>query len=472
MGDGCEPRTLEERQQWHRPPGEGVIAHVAIVGGGFSGSLAAINVLRHDGPRATLIDQQADAGVGLAYGAAHPSHLLNVRASNMSAFPDDPGHFVRWLASRGHAAAGQSFVPRLVYGTYLRELLDRVAADFPGRLRIVRGEAVDVTEHRGVRVLLADGASVEADAAVLAVGNLPPHTPVELVAESLGPGCYVGDCWSAEATEGLLDDDTVLILGTGLTMVDVVLLLEAKGFAGRIIALSRRGLLPHAHAAPAGAWTAIAERPSTVLSHLVRALRRRSAAIGWRSAIDELRPFTQDMWRAATAAERARFIRHARPWWDIHRHRLAPEVADRIAALRSSGRLEIVAGKIGLAATCADGVAVEWRPRGEDARRTRIVQRIINCTGPQGDLGRTSAPMLGALVARGVIRPDTARLGIDVDEQMRVIGRDGMANRRLFALGPMTRGACCELVAVPDIRGQAWTLARRLSNAHWVAEGL
>ncbi len=312
MGDGCEPRTLEERQQWHRPPGEGVIAHVAIVGGGFSGSLAAINVLRHDGPRATLIDQQADAGVGLAYGAAHPSHLLNVRASNMSAFPDDPGHFVRWLASRGHAAAGQSFVPRLVYGTYLRELLDRVAADFPGRLRIVRGEAVDVTEHRGVRVLLADGASVEADAAVLAVGNLPPHTPVELVAESLGPGCYVGDCWSAEATEGLLDDDTVLILGTGLTMVDVVLLLEAKGFAGRIIALSRRGLLPHAHAAPAGAWTAIAERPSTVLSHLVRALRRRSAAIGWRSAIDELRPFTQDMWRAATAAERARFIRHAR----------------------------------------------------------------------------------------------------------------------------------------------------------------
>jgi uncharacterized NAD(P)/FAD-binding protein YdhS len=449
-----------------------VIAHVAIVGGGFSGSLAAINVLRHDGPRATLIDQQADAGVGLAYGAAHPSHLLNVRASNMSAFPDDPGHFVRWLASRGHAAAGQSFVPRLVYGTYLRELLDRVAADFPGRLRIVRGEAVDVTEHRGVRVLLADGASVEADAAVLAVGNLPPHTPVELVAESLGPGCYVGDCWSAEATEGLLDDDTVLILGTGLTMVDVVLLLEAKGFAGRIIALSRRGLLPHAHAAPAGAWTAIAERPSTVLSHLVRALRRRSAAIGWRSAIDELRPFTQDMWRAATAAERARFIRHARPWWDIHRHRLAPEVADRIAALRSSGRLEIVAGKIGLAATCADGVAVEWRPRGEDARRTRIVQRIINCTGPQGDLGRTSAPMLGALVARGVIRPDTARLGIDVDERMRVIGRDGMANRRLFALGPMTRGAFWEIVAVPDIRGQAWTLARRLSNAHWVAEGL
>ncbi|MES2020487.1 MAG: FAD/NAD(P)-binding protein [Pseudomonadota bacterium] len=449
-----------------------MIAHVAIVGGGFSGSLAAINVLRHDGPRATLIDRQADAGVGLAYGAAHPSHLLNVRAANMSAFPDDPGHFVRWLASRGLAADGQSFVPRLVYGAYLRELLDRVAADFPGRLRIVRGEAVDIAEHHGVCVVLADGTSVEADAAVLAVGNLPPHTPGELAAESLAPGRYVGDCWSAAATDGLREDDTVLILGTGLTMVDVVLLLEAKGFAGRIVALSRRGLLPHAHAAPAGAWTPIADRPSTILSDLVRTLRRRSGAIGWRSAIDELRPFTQAMWRTATATERARFIRHARPWWDIHRHRLAPEVADRIAALRSSGRLEIAAGKICSAATGANGIAVEWRPRGQDARERRVVQRIINCTGPQGDLVRTSVPVLGNLVARGVIRPDTARLGIDVDEQMRVIGRDGTPNRRLFALGPMTRGAFWEIVAVPDIRGQAWTLARRLSNAHWVAEGL
>lgn len=449
-----------------------MIKHVVIVGGGFSGSLAAINILRHDGPRATLIDRQADAGAGLAYGAAHPSHLLNVRASNMSAFPDDPGHFVRWLAGRGLDATGHSFVPRLVYGAYLRELLDQVAADFPGRLRIVRGEAVDVTQQNGARVVLADGSSVEADAAVLAVGNLPPHTPAEVATGALAPGRYAEDCWSAAATEGLRDDDTVLILGTGLTMVDVVLLLEAKGFAGRIIALSRRGLLPHAHAAPAGTWTAITQRPPTVLSALVGTLRRRGAAIGWRSAIDELRPFTQDMWRSATAAERGRFIRHARPWWDIHRHRLAPAVAERIAALRSSGRLEIVGGKLAHVAPSAGGVAVTWRPRGSDAHRTQIVHRILNCTGPQGDLQRTSAPVLAHLLARGVIRSDAARLGIDVDEQMRVIGRDGTANCRLFALGPMTRGAFWEIVAVPDIRGQAWTLARRLSNAHWVAEGL
>lgn len=449
-----------------------MIEHVAIIGAGFSGSLAAINLVRHDGPRATLIDRQADPGTGLAYGAAHPTHLLNVRAANMSAFPDDPGHFVRWLEARGEEAGPQTFVPRLVYGAYLRELLDHAAAERPDRLRIVRGDVVDLVERDGVCVMLADGRGIAADAAVLAVGNLAPHAPPGLTPEALPPGCYAGNCWDPAATEGLAPSDTVLVLGTGLTMVDIALLFEAKGFTGRILALSRRGLLPHPHAAPGAPFVAIQDRPAPVLSALVRALRRRGEEIGWRGAIDELRPFTQDMWRAASPAERARFIRHARPWWDIHRHRLAPDVATRIGALRAGGRLELVAGKIEAIAPCADGVMVRWRPRGADAAEQRVVQRIINCTGPQGDLSRASEPVLQALVTRGVLRPDSARLGIDVDDQMRTLGADGAANERIFAIGPMTRGAFWEIVAVPDIRTQAWTLARRVSNAHWVAEGL
>lgn len=312
---------------------------------------------------------------------------------------------------------------------------------------------------------------MKADAAVLAVGNLPPHPPAGIAIEAITPDRYAGDCWSPGATDGLGADDIVLILGTGLTMVDVALLLEAKGFAGRMVALSRRGLVPHAHA-PGAPWVRIKERPATRLSQLIRRLRARSAAIGWRSAIDELRPFTQDMWRSASAEERARFIRHARPWWDIHRHRLAPPAAARIAALETSGRLQIVAGKVVGTEDCADGVAVNWTPRGRDTRKRLVVQRIINCTGPQGDLLRTTEPVLQALVARGTIRPDTAQLGIDVDERMRTVAADGHTNDRLLALGPMTRGAFWEIVAVPDIRTQAWTLARRLSNAHWVSEGL
>ncbi|WP_375398539.1 FAD/NAD(P)-binding protein [uncultured Sphingomonas sp.] len=449
-----------------------MIEHVAIVGAGFSGSLAAINLVRHDGPRATLIDRQADAGTGLAYGAAHPAHLLNVRASNMSAFPDDPDHFVRWLDEQGMGAAAQAFVPRLIYGDYLRSLLDRATADSPGRLTVVRGEVVDVVEEEGVRVLLADNSQVDADAAILAVGNLPPHAPDGVDADILPAERYAGNCWDPGATDGLGPEDIVLILGTGLTMVDVALLLDAKGFAGRMIALSRRGLLPHAHTGPGAPWISIRDRPVTTLSDLVRRLRTRSEVIGWRSVIDELRPFTQDMWRAASAQERARFIRHLRPWWDIHRHRLAPQVAERIAALQASGRLRIVAGKTGAAVERPDGVALAWRPRGRENWRTLVVQRIINCTGPQGDLGRANELVLRRLVERGTIRPDAGRLGIDVDAQMRTIGAEGRASDRLFALGPMTRGAFWEIVAVPDIRTQAWTLARRFANADWVAEGL
>ncbi len=446
-----------------------MIDHVAIVGAGFSGSLAAINLVRHDGPRATLIDRQAVAGTGLAYGAAHPAHLLNVRASKMSAFPDDPSHFVRWLDTEGMGGAAQAFVPRLVYGAYLRALLDQAAADAPGRLAIVQGEAIDV--EGGSRVVLSGGDAVRADATILAVGNLPPHTPGG-VDDQLSPTYYAGDCWDPAAIGDLGPDDTVLVLGTGLTMVDLVLLLDAEGFEGRIVALSRRGLLPHAHAAPGAPWVHIKERPATIRSGVINEVRARSNEIGWRSAIDELRPFTQDMWRAASPDERARFIRHVRPWWDIHRHRLAPQVADRIAALQASGRLSIVAGKIERTVEQGDAVAVDWRPRGKGAAERMTVRRIVNCTGPQGDLLRVREPVLRALVARGEIRPDPARLGIDVDEQMRTLDAAGRPNDRLFALGPMTRGAFWEIVAVPDIRTQTWTLARRFANAYWVAEGL
>ena len=179
------------------------------------------------------------------------------------------------------------------------------------------------------------------------------------------------------------------------------------------------------------------------------------------------------MWRTADAADRARFLRHLRPWWDIHRHRLAPAVADRIDALRASGRLTLIAGKTIAAHAVDDEIAVTWRARGAEVAATMRVARVINCTGPQGDLSRTTDPLVARLVETGAIRPDVARLGIDVDPQARTIGRDGRANDWLHALGPMTRGAFWEIVAVPDLRVQTWTLARRLSHAHWVGgEGL
>ena len=456
-----------------RVSGAPMIRDVAIVGAGFSGTLAAINLLRHDGPRVTLIERAPVAGQGLAYGAAHPGHLLNVRASNMSAFPDDRDHFVRWLDANGMTRAADQFVERRTYGRYLRESLTNAIDRAGSRLALVQGDAIDIEQAAGVSVRFGDGRAVRADAAVLAVGNLPPHAPRGLDPTRLSPRRWKGDPWALGVADGLDDTDTVLVVGTGLTMVDIVLLLETRGFGGRIVALSRRGLLPHRHVPTVGSWTPITQRPRGKASDLLSRVRVRADAIGWRNAVDELRPYTQAIWANATTAERVRFLRHLRPWWDVHRHRLAPPVAERLAELQASGRLEIVAGKtIGVTET-EDGVELLWRRRGASEQSRLFVQRVINCTGPQGDLTRTTEPLLAALARRGAVRPDDEALGIDVDSATRVIGTDALPNPRLYALGPMTRGAFWEIVAVPDIRRQTWDLARRLANAHWVGgEGL
>ena len=445
---------------------------VAIVGAGFSGSLLAINLLRHAGPHATLIERRPVFGRGTAYSAPHPSHLLNVRAGNMSALSDRPAHFAEWCGARGLGDGG-SFVQRKQYGEYLGELLERSAARAGERLALVRDEAVsaDVRDD-GVTVGLAGGRTVDVDALVVAVGNLPPHAPPGLDPATLPGDVYAPDPWDPAVVEGLTAEDTVLLVGTGLTMVDVALSLDAAGFAGRIVALSRRGLLPRPHVPPGPAGDRN-EKPTTVASALLREVRDRARRIGWRAAVDELRPFTQGLWLSASAAERDRFLRHLRPWWDVHRHRLAPAVAARIAELIDRGQLTIVAGKPGRYVPRRGGVAVTYRPRGADAETTLDVRRIVNCTGPQGDLARSGEPVLRSLIAGGHARADPARLGLDVDAQSRLVGSDGVAHPRLFGLGPMTRGAFWEIVAVPDIRTQVWSVARRLAQAHWVGgEGL
>jgi uncharacterized NAD(P)/FAD-binding protein YdhS len=445
--------------------------HVAIVGGGFSGTLLAVNLLRHDGPRATLIERREHTARGVAYAAAHPDHLLNVRAENMSALPDDPEHFVRWLEEHRPGVGG--FVPRLVYGDYLDALLAETKRRAPGRLDVVRGEVADVAvEADGVRLSLADGTRFTADSSVLAPGNLPPHTPAGIDPAALPAGSYVTDPWHGDILTDLGADDTLLVLGTGLTMVDIALLLDARRFEGRIVALSRHGLVPRAHMRGIPATTR-SERPAPTASALVAALRDRATHIDWRAAVDELRPYTQGLWRAMDVVERKRFLRHLRPWWDVHRHRLAPSVARKIEAMRESGRLTILAGKVTHAEGDGAHVRLAYRPRHADEEETLCVRRIVNGTGPQGDLTATREPLLLALRDRGLLRADPMHIGIDVDQESRAIGRDGSSSDRLTVIGPMTRGAFWEIVAVPDIRRQAWSVARRLSNAQWVeGEGL
>ena len=440
------------------------IDHVAIVGGGFSGTLQAIGLLRAGVRRISLIERRPGFARGVAYSTSNPAHLLNVRTANMSAFDDDPDHFRRWLAGRAGASA-DGFASRRDFGDYLAHLLEQAMAGAAGRVELCRDAAVEVDcRPGGVRVGLEGGGRIEADAAILAIGNLPPHDPPGIAGTALPGDLYVADPWSGELTRGLGPDDSVVVIGTGLTMIDVALTLETEGFAGRLIALSRHGLVPRAHDAAPPAGPSAGQRPAPAGAALVRQLRARAARIGWRVAMDGIRPFTQEIWQAASPAEQARFIRHVRPWWDVHRHRLAPQIAARIDALRQSGRLTVIAGKIVGSARTGDAVEITWRPRGGDTPERLRARRIINCTGPHGDLLRTREPLLHLLLASGRVRPDRHRLGIDVNMLGETIGADGRANPRLLAIGPITRGAFWEIVAVPDIRIQTAALAKRLAG--------
>lgn len=434
---------------------------VVIVGGGFSGTLLAINLVRQGG-RVVLIERnQAALAKGLAFGTRRSEHLLNVRASNMSAFPDDPGHFLRWMGFSTNEQANR-FVPRLAYGQYLREVLIKALADAQARLVIHTGEVTDIErlEQRAL-VRLADGDAIAGAAVVLAVGNLPARLPDVLA--GLGASLTASDPWDVSAIAGLRADDPVLLIGTGLTAIDVILSLEDAGHRGPILALSRRGLTPRSHA-EVGPVIGPVMRPEARGAALLRAVRQRARAVGWRKAIDELRPHTRLLWQAHDRAAQARFLRHGRAWWDVHRHRLAPQVQARVDQTEAQGRLSFRAGRI-IGAEQSDGRAiVEWRPRGQDRTVRTAVARVINCTGPEGDPARCGAPLLRHLLAKGLLRADVHRLGLDVAHDGRVLDATGNASDWLFAAGPLTKGAHWEIVAVPDIRHQVWELARLLSR--------
>ncbi len=436
-------------------------APVLIIGGGFSGTLLAINLVRLGG-RVILIERdEAALAKGLAFGTRHSEHLLNVRASNMSAFPDDTKHFLRWM---GFSTLDQAnrFVPRLAYGQYLHALLVKSLAAAGNRLTIRPGTAVDLHEQAdGVVLTLQDGAQIVGSAAVLALGNFPPRLPGVL--SGLPARLAVNDPWATDALAGLANDAPVLLVGTGLTAVDVILSLTRQGHYGPVLSLSRRGLHPRSHL-PVGPDLGVVPIPPERGTALIRATRNRAKAVGWWQAVDELRPHTRTLWQAHSARSQAAFLRHLRPYWDVHRHRLAPAIAQQLAAQEATGRLNFAGGRI-VSAQANDGeVAVAWRPRGTDGRQVFHAARVINCTGPEGDIAEVRQPLLSTLLERGTLRADAHRLGLDVDPQWRVLDRAGAAARRVFAAGPLTKGAAWEIIAVPDIRHQVWELARTLAG--------
>lgn len=447
-----------------------------IVGGGFTGTMLAVHLIEQSPVpvRILLFDRAAAFGSGVAYSTPNDKHLLNVRVGNMSAYDSRPEHFIKWLEGCAQVPGAEprgAFVSRGLYGQYLRSTLTDCLAAHPASSMIgVDAEVVSLRAgEKSVEVQTSDGAQHSVDRVALCVGNFPPALPVKPQTGAAGEAHYIANPWSGGLSR-IGKDDSVVLVGTGLTMVDVVLDLHSRGHRGTITAVSRRGFLPlpHQDVSAYPAFLAPQSLPTTVKA-LMRTVRREvssaaASGVDWRAVLDSMRPQTQALWRGLSIAERRRFLRHVRPYWEVHRHRVAQPVAAEIEALRRSEKLVVLAGRLQSVELGEKGVSVAVKARSDKALHQIEGTWLVNCSGPQLDYDRIEDPLIRSLFDAGLARPDALSLGLDLGDDYRLMSRDGVASDVLFALGPPIRGNLWETTAVPDIRKQCDAVARHLTS--------
>jgi uncharacterized NAD(P)/FAD-binding protein YdhS len=459
-----------------RVPGRGPV--IAIIGGGASGTLAAIHLLRAAAARQyplriALIDRLGRHGLGEAYSTANPAHFLNALTDRMSGVAGDPDHLLRWAAGAGLGSL--EFLPRQAFGRYLQDTLadaQRRAAPL-SRLSPITSDVLGIRPGAAghpVRLLHSDG-TLEADLAILATGNRPPAPPVPFPDS---PWC-IANPWAPGALDAIRDGRPVVVLGTGLTMLDVATAVTADPRA-TVRAVSRHGMLPQVHRGRGGPadpiWLpALSDTGDPLrLPELLWQVRSAMASRPnhWQDVVDAVRPHVPSLWRRLPDRDKRLFVRHVARYWEVHRHRMPPATARRITELRCTGRLAVLRGRVtGITEVPGARAAERLRIRVEqDASATDLSAGwLINATGPGTDVTRTSDPLLRDLLAQGLARPDPLRLGLDASPDGALLDAAGTPATTLFTLGPTLRGVCYETTAIPEIRDQAAALAGLLIAA-------
>ncbi len=446
---------------------------VVVLGGGLAGAATALHLLRDHDPAVdvTVVEPGETLGAGLAYSTAEPTHRVNVAASRMSLFDEAPDDFDAWLRAAGHPERdpastlpdGRLYPQRALYGRYVQAAL-HAAADAARQARLIhrRARAVDAVPDRGGFLLrLDDGQTLRADTLVLAVSHTAPDLPAFL-APLAGDPRLVADPWRPDALSVVPPDRAVLVVGTGLTGCDVVASLRARGHAGPIVAVSRRGLLPRPRTSlPVAAFGRFDDPPAATalaLLQAVRAAMREAAALGrpWEDVIDALRQQARVVWGALPVAERHTLLRHCRPFWDVHRFQSAPQIDAAVRAAQAAGQLDVLAATPLDATPVGETLRVTLHPRGTPGERriTRDVAAVVNCTGPGHRSVVERHPVLRALRDAGALAADPFALGIAVDGESRVLRPDGTAWANLFVAGPLARGTHGELMGLPQMSRQ------------------
>jgi uncharacterized NAD(P)/FAD-binding protein YdhS len=443
---------------------------IAIVGAGFCGTLAAIWLMRGPlppGARVILIDRPDRFGRGLAYQHGPTHWLLNVPAERMSPFTENPNDFLEWAQRRDSSIAAGDYLPRTWYGEYLQELLAACESQSPSGAQLdrVQGSVVKLVPH-GARALLAldDGRTLRADRVVLALGNATPADPLP---ELRTLDAYVADPWRKGWIEALPEKARVVLLGTGLTTLDIALQVSQARPKSRLLAISRHGLLPREQQSPRRTPSAVPQNEilfSTeaalgrgALSLRLRRFRdfiARWTSVGgdWRAVVQGARDSFPALWRELGANDRKRFVRHLRVWWDVHRHRVPPRTMERIEALRRSGQLSIAAARLQDCRQDRERATLRWLPRGAKSAVLDKADAVVNCTGPEGNVRRSRCALIQSLIDQGLAQPDELGLGWQTAGDGRLMDAQGCASSLIYYVGPLLRASCWEATAVPELR--------------------